>query len=87
MKPADLPRVSLLDDLVNRAQELADAYVRYLDRELESAAAAYKTDDRLVVDRLLSAFTYFYVAERSAITTIAADIVGDPDVSPADLDF
>jgi len=66
--------VDLLDDLVQRSQELADLYVRCVDEN--PGARVDKPHDAGQVEGLFQALARFYLVERLAVDAVAAYVSG-----------
>jgi len=81
------PTVDLLDDLVRKSQELADLYMRAIDEN--PAAMVDKPHDANQVDNLLQALAKFYLAQRFAVSAVAAYAAGKyaDDIAATESDF
>lgn len=84
MKQEDQAKVDRLDRLIQRSQELADLYVRFLDNDKQ----AKKPADVAVVDSLRQALAFTWITARDAVGTVAKDLLdGDAEDEAGDWDF
>lgn len=84
VKQEDQVKVDRLDRLIQRSQELADLYVRYLD----NGKKAEKPADVALLDSLRQALCWTWIMSRDAIATVASDLrVDDAEDEAGSWDF
>jgi hypothetical protein len=83
VKPEHSDKIAVLDEAITEVQLLADLYVRYLERELDSQTAT-KPDDVTLVANLHQALSRSGLALARGAATIGGSLLGLDDVLERD---